>query len=395
MKNNSKVTKLSNINQNDINNCFAFYNQYFKNPFTLEQQNTLTEKILSILKYDYMLALQNGQKLPQYCLTIIYFICEYKKAYTLSSNEEKAKRVDTHEAIGQRNEYRQELLSELLKTSEDKTKTKSTRTVAAIKAYLLEPLVDDSTKKRGWLQFGTAYIFLIWIKRIYEPFLNKTYDDKTIYQLIDEALELFSFTATANSKVSNTLAILLFDILTNKTLQIDSSNAISWTREIVGKYIEEIPIPRDRYRQDNFTKREIYFAGLYNKMPIFQWYIPKNKNRDISYYSEKDLQEILNSTQDIQKNVTGNFMYTYVISSFAKSFGVKYTLFQKNIDEEFSSTDKIYEELKRLHVLYANLPLGLFQYIIIKPLSKIERAIKLISGIYSKFTRFISKFTQK
>lgn len=33
--------KLTNITNKQIYDCFAFYNQYFKNPFTLEQQNTI------------------------------------------------------------------------------------------------------------------------------------------------------------------------------------------------------------------------------------------------------------------------------------------------------------------------------------------------------------------
>lgn len=379
-----------------ISNALDFYNKNLGEVFSRIETENLSKKLLNIIEYDHIIKSPLlPYDLPQYTLTIIYFIGEYKKAYMLSSKEEKEKRVDTHEAIGQRNEPREKLLNELIQTSEDKTKSESTRIVSAIRAFLLEPLVDESTQKRGWLQLGSAYIMLIWFKRIFEPFLQQTYDDKTVYQLVDESLELFSFTAVANSKISNTLAILLYDVLTNKMLKTEPSKAISWTRDIIGKYIEKTEIPRDRYRLENFSEREIYFVGFYNKMPVFQWYIPKNKKTDVAYYSEQDLQEILNLTQKMRNDTIGNIMYHYGTASIGKSLKKNPIEFQKQLDENYTSIKDFYKEIKALHKQYALLPLGLFQHIIITPLSRKERLFSFIIGIYSKFTHLFSKFTQK
>ena len=117
-------------------------------------------------------------------------------------------------------------------------------------------------------------------------------------------------------KIINSLIIILYTLLV-KCEKCDKQEAIKFIEDVINSEFEKSDIP-SRIRADYIKKYPIYCAGIYNGLPIFQFYTGQNK----SFYNEdhvKQVQSFLNYFVS-KKDLIPSFAQTNNINdSFEKS----------------------------------------------------------------------------
>ena len=270
-----------------INNAFDFYNKNIGEAFSKIETENLSKKLLSIVEYDYI---NKDEKLPyhlpQNTLYLIYFIGEYKKAYSHSKRPDKPKK--NLEALGKGNYNKQKEFEKGLNHIFDKTLDISIRYELALKNLLLLLLKKPSYKKVSLFILGILYTHYPLLK----PILYKTFENEKEILLgldaLEYTLEFFEFTHLSDGKISNSALILIYTVLT-QNLNLDGDMAFTNAKYLVDTFIDtKNDFPTGSYRQSHISKRDIYYAGIYNGMPIFQWYINENQK----YFKQKDKEKL-------------------------------------------------------------------------------------------------------
>ena len=337
-----------------IDNAFDFYNKNLEEVFLENEIKNLSQKLLTIVEYDYMNTNEKLQyPLPQNTLYLIYFIGEYKKAYNHSKRTDKPK--NNLESLGKGNYNKKKEFEKGLNHIFDETLDISIRYEHFFKNLLLLLLKKPSYKKVSLFMLGiisTQYPFM-------KPYLLEAFKDEKEILLslntLDYTLDFFEYSHLSDGKISNSALIMIYTVLT-QNLNIDGDIAFKNAKYLTDTFIDtKNDYPTDSYRQVHITKRDIYYAGVYNGMPIFQWYIHENQK----YFKQKDkekLKVILKlflkgikedeaTGQDINQELTPTEnMFIQILANLTN---------EKGIDILISST----------HTEFAKLPFPLLKYL--------------------------------
>jgi len=345
--------KKQRLNSELISNAFSFYNKHLGAIFSDNEADNLSKKLLDTVEYDYI---NKNEKLPyhipQNTLYLIYFIGEYKRAYKHSNNKDKSKKY--LESLGKGNTKRRKEFEKGLVHINDEELDMSIRYEYYFRNLLLLLLKKPSYKKVSLLLLGIFYTQFNFIK----PLISKTLADaealKALYSL-QHALKFFEYTHLSDGKILNSSLIVIYTTLT-KNLNIDRDTAYKHAKYLVNTFIDynNNYLPTDRYRQSHITDKEIYYAGLYNGMPIFQWYINKNKK----YFEKKDKDKLKVIFKLFIKGLKDDADLPIDISTNT-------TRTEKTIFESINNlTDdtQLNAIIDSVHITFVQFPFGLLQY---------------------------------
>jgi len=291
----------------------------------------------------------------------------YTQTYDKSLNK-KAQIKHTLESLGKGNKYRKKRLEENNQIIKDKTLPKEKRLKAIYENIYLSRIIKGDYKF-AYLLLSITFIYRTTQNSLFRLIFNK----KQINELVkpfDEALEFFAFTYLSPSKIANSCAICLYQYLKYCT---DINNEEEILKIIRDTTLEHFPNHAHvNLRADNF-KREVYCAGIYNGMPIFQWHTSSIKE---SYYTDKDIDRF----------------HRYIKKAFKDIGYIKYILigiFTKDLKEKDKNLFETKEGLKKV---IKNLPLTYIKSYI-KELEYQEQKNKPKSIKYYLFTPLRAIFT--
>jgi len=334
--------------------AFNFYHKNFKKIFSQEEEKVLSQKLLSIVKYDYLNTNANlPYIIPQNTLYLIYFICEYKKAYIHSYKTNKP--TNNLESLGKGNAKKQQEFKKNLADIYDENLDKEIRFEQFFKNMLLLLLKKPSYKKVSLLLLGLFYTQYPFLK----PFFNEIYKDNNerlkAINSIEYTLEFFEYTNLSSGKILNSALILIYTVLT-QNLNMNEDTAYNYAKTLVNTFINnKNDFPVDSFRQAHITKQDIYYAGIYNGIPIFQWYI----NEKEKYFKEKDRQKlkvIINlfikglASEDASNEATD------LEAIISKEKSILETL------NNFTNDKEIDTLINSVHIQFAKLPFTLLKY---------------------------------
>lgn len=370
-----------------INNAIEFYNTKFGGVLTDKEQEILSDKILNIVEFDILAHHPKYPNVPPLStMVVIYLICEYKKAYMAS----KEKRADTLESLGKGYAKKQELYKKLQVMSHNKSLGKKERVEVFFKKMLLMALKNKRYSKIGIFIAAQLYSEFPKYARYIKEFSSHSSKKEDILNIADESLKYFEYSYLSSDKIVNSLLILLYTKLT--LIGIDKKKAFKFAKDIVLTFIDDITIHTDKYRLSYLTDNEIYLAGLYKGLPIYQWYTGA-KN---SYYSDDDVKQFQGYTKIMQ-----NEMQKTAFSRFVSKVIYKAAIRNNPISLE-SALDILLSDIKQArgvmlstHKTFVRMPMRLADMLapqIITPSSKIK---SLFLAIYTKFADLKTIFTKK
>lgn len=270
-----------------VSNAFDFYNKNLGEVFSENEAKNLSEKLLDTIKHDF---LNMDERLPYILplntLGLIYFIGEYKKAYNYSKRTYKLK--NNLESLGKGNAKKRKEFEKGLIDIYDEELDESIRYEQFFKNLLLLLLKKPSYKKVSLLLLGLFYTQYPMIKSLISEIFKDNKEAIKAVESIEYALEFFEYTHLSDGKILNSALIMIYTLLT-QNLNMDGDKAYKNAKDLVDIFIDSNnDLPVDSYRQSHITERDIYYAGIYNGMPIFQWYI----NEQEKYFKEKDRQKL-------------------------------------------------------------------------------------------------------
>ena len=380
MKKNKLTTKL-------INNAFNFYNQNLGEAFTELETENLSKKLLNIIEYDHIIKDKTlPYDLPQYTLTIIYFIGEYKKAYKYASQDKKDKNKNTAEALEKGYAKKEKAYKENKEKINDKSLSVEARSESLFKSMIYLLLKKPSYNK-------VSILFLTAIYGYY-PLLNKLFSYlemfsrimQIVFQEQKNALQTLEYTYLSKDKILNSSLIMMYTLLTIK-VELDETKAFKYAKELLTSFIDDSSDYTDKYRKSYLVDKDIYCAGMYNGLPIYTWYTGSNQ----SYYDDEDIKKVKVLIRALIGRKGMGFIAKVVSLTLLKIFKKDATL--KDI-EIIQNKDEIIKWFKSSYKQSAIAPFTLFQHIM-KPKKSIFRwIIALIFGIITKFAVFKTKFTK-
>lgn len=370
-----------------ISNAIEFYNTNLGAVFTTHKEEYLAKKLSEIIEFDIVKkysAYQN--KLPLTTLTIIYFIGEYKKAYLQS----KEKRADTLESLGKGYAKKQELYKKLREISNNKSIRKNERIEAFFKKMLIMALKNKKYSKIGIFITAELYTQLPLYARMIKEFSSHSSKTKDILDIAKESLKYFEYTYLSSDKIVNSLLVIIFTKLT--LIGIDEKKAFKFAKDIALTFIDDSSIHTDKYRLSYLTDNEVYLAGLYKGLPIYQWYTGSKS----SYYSDDDVKQFQRYTKIMQKE-----LFNTAFSGFIAKVLYKVATRNNPISLE-SALDILSSDIKQAkgvllstHKSFAKMPVRLLDMLapqIITPSSKIK---SIFLAVYTKFADLKTIFTKK
>lgn len=245
--------------------------------------NDILTNINELLDIDTIQTIHNKEIQTKH-LSIFNLINEYHKAYQLSEDTEKEQRTNTLESLDKRNANRKKRFENNKIKLKDKNIHWTSRLVVYYENLLLRYIFKGKQK--------TAYLLLSIIfinKSFYMYHFNHIFKYSNIIKTslikFEESLNFFSFTYLAPSKIVVSISILLYQYL-KKYTELQDDKVLKFIRYIVNFYFKKDAPSRI---QEQYFKREIYCAGIYNNLPIFQWYTSTKKDE---YYSNKDIKRL-------------------------------------------------------------------------------------------------------
>ncbi|MDD2267365.1 hypothetical protein [Sulfuricurvum sp.] len=371
-----------------IYNSFDFYNQNLGQVFSESEQTNLSNKLLNIIKYDHIL--RGGSllyNLPQYTLTIIYFIGEYKKAYQYASQHKKDKKNNTLEALDKGYPRKEKAYKENKKKLNDESLAHEDRLEAFYKTIIFLLLKKKNYNKVSMLLLASLYAQLPILKMIFTNVDKFNKLIQLVLQALEDALQTLEYTYLSKDKVLNSSVIMIYTILAS-AVKLDEKDAFKYTKDLVYSFIDNSAELTDKYRKDLLTDKEIYCAGMYNGLPIYTWYT----GQDESYYNDEDFKKI-----DVILRVISNSKEMALVEKDVSLNMLK--LFDKDASltdiEKMTNKDEIIKWIKTSYKQSAIMPFSLFQYIT-KPRKSIFIFIKaLIYALITKFSELKTKFTKK
>lgn len=376
-----------------ISDALDFYNKNFGEVFLEGEIRSFSEKLLMIVEYDYII--QNKKlphNLPQNTLYLIYFIGEYKKAYQYATQDNKDKNKDTFEGLGVGFPNKEKVFKNGLEKILDESIDINERVKLLFKNMLLLPLKKPAYKKIGMLFLGTTYINFSLIKSLLNNIHNHNKYMQMSLNALELALEFYEDTYIAEDKILNSSFIMIYTVLT-QNLKMEEEKSFKYSKDLVNTFIDTKKYVTDKYRQSYLTDKNIYFAGIYNGMPIFQWYIS-----DIhpSYYLNEDIKKLKVIFRKIYTKNELDFTQSYVMLVILKLFNKKASI--KDVEiiyKSINETSEINKWIYTSHKFFSALPAPLLQHLPKPKKSFILKIMSLFIGILSKFAELKSKFTKK
>lgn len=369
-----------------INNTFEFYNQNLGGLFSKLESEHLSNKLLNIIEYDILKKYSaHPNKLPLTTLTIIYFIGEYKKAYLQS----KEKRADTLESLGKGYAKKQELYKKLREISNNKFIRKNERIEAFFKKMLLIALKNKRYSKIGIFITTELYTQLPLYARMIKEFSSHN-SNEDILDIAKESLKYFEYTYLSSDKIVNSLLIIIFTKLT--LIGIDEKKAFKFAKDIVLTFIDDTSIHTDKYRLSYLINNEIYLAGLYKGLPIYQWYTGSNS----SYYSDNDVKQFQKYTmimqKELRKTAFSRFMAKALYKALARNNPIS---LESALDVLSSDIQRTRETLLSTHKNFAKMPMRLADMLSPQIITSSSKIKSLFLAIYTIFADLKTIFTKK
>lgn len=384
--------KKNKLTANLIENTFDFYKKNFGKVFSDTESKKLSSKLLEIVEYDHIIKDKKlSYNLPQNTLFLIYFIGEYKKAYQYAIQNKKDKDKNTLEALGKGFTNKEKAYEEGLGKIFDESLDSNDQVKSLVKSSLLLLLKKPSYKKVSMLILGSIYSNYALIKKL----LNNIYRYNPTIQIFldstDYTLKYFEYTHVAETKILNSSLIIIYTVL-NNNLKIDENEAFKYAKELVNTFIDSKEYMTDKYRKSYITDKEIYYAAIYQGLPIFQWHI-STKNKP--YYTDEDLfklkviMRIFRSEDD--NGFLSNYLFGSLLKTFSKKVSSKDILDSKNMLDD---NEKIRKWLRVSYKQFAIAPFPLLMYLPEKK-SLILSTISIFIGGYTKLTSLKTKFSKK
>ncbi|WP_345993244.1 hypothetical protein [Sulfurimonas sp. HSL-1716] len=380
------------LSYNLIFNSFSFYNKNIGDIFSENEKENLSKKLLKIVEYDYIIKNKKlPYKLPQNILYLIYFIGEYKKAYSIACQREKddEEDKDTLEALGKGSANKEKLFKENLANILDKSIHINDRLKLFFENLLLLPLKKPEYKKVALLLLGTTYIYFPLLKNLINKIHRHNFFMQIALKAMEEALKFYQDTYIAKDKIINSSFIMIYTVLT-QNLKMDGDKAFKHTKELVNTFIDATNNTADRYRQSYLTEKDIYLAGIYNGMPIFQWYI---SNTEEHYYKTEDIENLKLLLEKLYNKKEFGFTEYFLASSVLRMFKNSKLNNLQDIDKFFHDEQAINTWIYQIHNMFSAFPAPLLQYLPQQKKSFVLGTISLIIGIFTKFAELKLKLS--
>ena len=312
-------------------------------------------------------------------------IQDYVNAYNLDTDKlEKEYLVN----LGKGNARRKKLIEDNQKKIDDPLLTEYEKLFYVYMNQILELLVNPKDNKLGLYLIAVYFNQKDFVKNAlvnafyYNPLVKIALDD------FSELMEYFSYSYFAKDKIINSLIILLYTLLV-ECEKCDKKEAIKFIEMVVNTNFKKADIPT-RIRSDYIENHLIYCAGVYDKLPIFQFYTGDKE----SYYNDEDIakvQSFLNYFIE-RKEMIPQFAQTKTIQ---KSFETSQNLIENK--------QRVSRLLNEFHKHYATHPNSYKQFLIAqakeKPFSSLAKAIKknplfalkyliltILTNLYTKLT---------
>jgi len=382
-----KKIKLTHEN---ITNSFDFYNNNLGKIFSDLETKNLSYQLIKIIEHDNIIKNKKlSYDIPQHALYLIYFIGEYKKAYQYAQQDKKTKNANTLESLGKGFPSKEKEYKKGLEKILDDSLDVDERLKSFFKNMAFLLLKKHSYKKVSMLMLGIVQVNYPYIKTIVGNIHRFDSFFRLAIKSIDYTLEYFQYTHLAEDKILNSSLIMVYTILTTN-LKMDNDKAFKYSKELVNSFIDTNEYQTNKYRKNYLTDKDIYYAGIYQGMPIYQWYI---STKHTSYYEEKDIFKMKVIMRALGINGKKSFTETFMMSSILKLIKKKVSV--QNINEmygSFNDEDEMKKIMQLSHIQFALIPFPLLQYLPRRK-SLLMLIISSIIGIYTKFADLKTKLT--
>lgn len=369
-----------------INDSIGFYNTKFGSILTDKEREILSDKILNIIEFDTIAHHPKYPNVPPlHTMVLIYFICEYKKAYLAS----KEKRADTLESLGKGYAKKQELYKKLQAMSHNKSLGKKERIEALFKKMLLMALKNKRYSKIGIFIAAQFYSQFPQYARKIKEFSSHNSKKEEILNIADESLKYFEYSYLSSDKIVNSLLILLYTKLT--LIGIDEKKAFKFAKDIVLTFIDDSSIHTDKYRLSYLKENEIYLAGLYKGLPIYQWYTGSKS----SYYSDDDVKQFQRYAKimqnEMQKTAFSRFVSNVLYRATVRNNPISLEMALDTLVSDIQITRDI---MLGMHKTFAKMPMRLEDMLTPKIITLSSKVKSLFLAIYTKFADLKTIFTK-
>lgn len=309
-------------------------------------------------------------------------IQDYVTAYQLDVTKLEQ---DSLAKYGKGNEKRKKLIEANLEKINNPLKSEYDKFILEQINQILEFIVDAKNNKLATLLLVTYFTnkqdieAFIFHNFFYRPDIAKAYQD------IAAQMELFSFTYLSKAKIINSLIIVLYTLLVDYG-KCDKHDSIKFIDLVINSLFDKYDLP-SKIRADYIEKYQFYCAGIYNQLPIFQFYTGAKE----AYYNDEDVMKIQ------------SFLKNFVFKAEDVQEFKHLKEFQQQIDKVkqiIENKSLVYELLNNFHKNYAIKPYSMMQYnrdqnifhpfklIIKNPLISLKALIKIIlTKLYTKLTR--------
>ena len=374
-----------------IKNAFDFYNENIGKVFSDSESNNLSSKLQEIIEYDNIKIYSGfSKKIPIHSLVLIYFIGEYKKAFLHATKESMKERKNTLESLGKGFESKKKEYKKNLSILNDGIIDPRSKIEVLLKKLLLMSLKNKRYSKVGMLILGLIYNNLPLYTRELRWYFTYDKRTQTIMDTLEDTLKYFEYTHLSPDKIVNSLLIVLYTRLI--LLGLDKNKAFKWSKEITALFIDDRDVPTDKYRLSYLTENEIYFAGLYNGMPIYQWYTGSKE----SYYDDNDVKQFQKFIKIMERESKQSFIASFLGDSLFKALAPKQEMkLDEAMNKLIDDTPVAHNEMISTHKMFSNLAIRLVDVLIPPKITLFQHIFAFVFRIATIFTSFKTKFTNK
>jgi len=352
--------KKQKLNQQLLTNALNFYNEKFDSTFSNTEQTQLLDYLFENIKYDYIFTSEKTpEQLPKTTLKLIYFIGEYKRIYELALNGSKSR--DALSALGKGFSKKEKAFKATKQEMNDETLDNFIRYELFFKNLFLLALKKPAYKKVSIAILGLLYtnlpIILPLVKSYIKDLQEVEEDLPHIYQALESVYnEYFCETHLSSNKILNSAIIILYTTL--KQYGLTNQLAYKHAKYLVNRFVNSnTNLPVDSFRESYITKKDIYCAGIYGGIPIFQWYIPK-KLQSKQYIQNQDIKRF--------QKIFHIFIYELSYSDLPIDIEVGTDRPEINIDKFFDTlleNELIEKFLQNMHTQFAKKPYALLHHL--------------------------------
>ena len=371
-----KITKEHIINTKNL------INQYIETLLDEKQIDDILSEIVNLINEDDFMLFDN-KEIPKNQYYIFDLINKYHTAYIKSKQKYKKDRKNTLESLGIGTLNRKKRFNENLETIEDEDIDGIEKINPSFENLLLD-LILNGKQKSGYLTLTFTFIFKDHILHSNSQFFMFDKQYLKFLNRLEETFKFFSFTYLTPQKIVTSIGILIYKYLTTYT-KLDDEQKIKFIKYILNFYFKEDA--HTQLRPNYFKSREVYCAGIYDNLPIFQW---STSTINDSYYTEEHIKDIQGFMSTIKKDASKLDTFLFDINTAKLS---------KEEKEKIDNTDSqlIKKLINDLPILFLhNQQLNFFyKHKEHFHISLINRLISPISRIITVFIAFYRKFITK